>query len=57
MAARPHIADGRQNGKDDLVTERINASRPTSGYSPQTSPDQLSVRDRLVSRRFVVARA
>lgn len=43
VAARPHIADGRKNGKDDLVTERISTSRPTSGYSPQTSPDQLSV--------------
>ena len=38
MAARPHIVDGRKNGKDDLVTERISAS----GYSPQISADQLS---------------
>jgi hypothetical protein len=57
VAARLHIADGRKNGKDDLVTERISASRPTSGYSPQHSPDQLSVRERLVSRRFAVAGA
>jgi hypothetical protein len=41
--ARPHIADGLKNGKDDLVTERISASRPTSDYTPQLSPDQLSV--------------
>jgi hypothetical protein len=43
VAARPHIVDGRKNGKDDLVTERISASCPRSGYSPQISADELSV--------------
>jgi len=36
------IANCRRNGKDDLVTERT-SGRPTSDYSPETSPDQLSV--------------
>jgi hypothetical protein len=36
-------AEGPNNGKDDLVTERTSAIRPTSDYSPETSAGQLSV--------------
>jgi len=41
-AARPRIADGCENGKDDLV-DRADQCKPSHGHSPQTGPDQLSV--------------
>ncbi len=37
------IATGRKNGKDDLVTKRTSAIRPTSDYSPEISAYQSSV--------------